>query len=40
MESMKRSTEHAVLLMKDELSAKNSRWRMIVDAELSVEVEV
>lgn len=40
MESMERSAERAVLLRKDELSAKNSRWRMIVDAELSVEAEV
>ena len=33
-EQMERSTERAVLSKKD---AKNSRWRMNVDAEMSVE---
>ena len=34
MEHMERSAERAVLLEKVESSAKNSRWRMNVDAEL------
>ena len=39
-EQMEQSTEHTVLLKRDGLSAKNSRWRMNAEVGWSMEAEV